>query len=347
MTLWIIAAVAAAVLLAGLAYLRVVRRDDPGEWGARSSHPWDQRAEEPEGTLLASIPPPCGIAPPPMASQEADALGLESQELFFDDDEPTGPVPKILVRAVGRTHPGRKREHNEDALLVAPEHELYVIADGMGGYAAGEVAAQLAVETLAEAFSAGEWGVVEEGFPRRGAELVAAIHLANGRIRDEARRDPRRSGMGTTVVAARFSPGKSRVYVAHVGDSRCYRLRDGELTQLTADHTLGSLGIVGPTAAKLSRAVGAFETVEVELTIDEPRIGDCYVLCSDGLYKMVSEEILRETIEGSESLEEAADALVRAANERGGRDNVSVVLTRVDDPDVDLRQSGEHLISGG
>lgn len=343
-TLWIIAAAAAAVLLAALAYLRALQRDDTSEWPARRSQPWDERPAEPDGALLASIPPPSGVAPPSTMSQEAD--GLESQELFFDDDEPTGPIPKILVRAVGRTDPGLEREHNEDALLVAPEHELYVIADGMGGYAAGEIASRLAIETLGDAFATGELGEVEEGFPRRGAELVAAVRLANVRIRAEARRDARKSGMGTTVVAARFSPGKNRVYIAHVGDSRCYRLRDGELRQLTADHTLGALGIVGPTATKLSRAVGAFEEVEVELTVDEPRVGDCYLLCSDGLYKMVPEEAIRELLEASESLEEAADSLVSAANARGGRDNVSVVLTRVDDPDVDLRESGEHRISG-
>lgn len=344
MTLWIIAGVSGAVLLAGIAYL-VLRRDEPPP-PRRNPHAWDRRSDEPEGTLLATMPPPAGIAPASTMSQEADGLALESQELWMDDDEPTGPIAKILLRAAGCSDPGKKRKHNEDAFLVAPEHELYVIADGMGGYAAGEVASALAIETLRESFAAGEFGVVEEGFPRRGAELVAAIRTANTRIRQEAQRDERMTGMGTTLVAARFSPGKNRLYVAHVGDSRCYRLRDGELKQLTTDHTLGSVGIVGPTANKLSRAVGVFDDVEVDLTIDEPRIGDHYVLCSDGLYKMMPDDSIRETVEGADSIEAVATELVRVANERGGSDNVSVVVVRVDDPELDLRQSGEHRIGG-
>ncbi|HEY8430252.1 MAG TPA: protein phosphatase 2C domain-containing protein [Sandaracinaceae bacterium] len=341
MTLWIIAGVALLVLVAALAYLKW-RRDDDDGW-QRPRYEWD-RPTNPD--VLASIPPPAGLAPPTTFSQEADSIALESQELWIEDDEPTGPIPKILLRAAGRSDPGRKRKHNEDAFLLAPEHELYVVADGMGGYAAGEVASALAVETLAEAFADNEFGPLDEGMPRRGAELVAAIRLANARIRREALSDQRKAGMGTTVVAARFAPGKKRVYVAHVGDSRCYRLRDGELERLTHDHTLGALGIRGPSAAKLSRAVGAFDEVEVDLRVDEPRVGDHYVLCSDGLYKAVDDDAIRRAIEAAAAPEDAVDALVREANARGARDNVSVIVVRVDDPAVDVRESGEHRISG-
>jgi serine/threonine protein phosphatase PrpC len=349
MMLWIIAAIACAVLLAALAFL-VLRRDDDARWQApRHGHPWDRRAEEPDGTRMATMPPPAaGVPIPPTLSEEADRFGLESQELWIEEDEePTGPVPKIVLSAAGMSDPGRKREHNEDAYLVWPEHEVYAIADGMGGYAAGEVASQLAVDILRESFlSGGAQRALEEGFPRRGAELMAAIQVANERIREEASRDEAKNGMGTTLVAARFSPGRKRAYIAHVGDSRCYRIRDGEIKQLTVDHTLGAVGIQGPAADKLSRAVGVFDHVDVDLTIDEPSPGDLYLLCSDGLYKMLSDQMILQIVQSPGSLDQIVDQLIRGANERGGRDNVSVVLVHVDDPDVDPRESGEHRIPG-
>lgn len=344
-TLWIIAAVAGAVLLAGVAYLVLKREDD--KWEApRGRQPWDSKPPDLDGSRLASIPPPAGVPRPQLSEELSGSVALESQELWIEEDEPTGPVPKILVSSAGRTDPGRKREHNEDAYLLSPEHEVYAIADGMGGYAAGEIAAQLAVDTVREAFSGGDFGPLEEGFPRRGAELVSAIRRANARIREEASTDERKTGMGTTIVAARFSPGRKRVYIAHVGDSRCYRVRDGALKQLTTDHTLGAIGIQGPGSQKLSRAVGVFDEVDVDLSIDEPAPGDFYLLCSDGLYKMVPEGTIQLTIERGKTLEDAVVKLVALANERGGRDNVSVVVLRVDEPSFDGRESGEHRIPG-
>lgn len=345
MTLWIIAAAAGAVLVAGLVVLRR-RREDDAVRRTSLRHAWDARPTESDGARLAPLPPPAGL-PIATQSEELDrASALASTELWLEDDEETGPVPKIVVNAAAKSDPGKKRKHNEDAFLVWPEQEIYAIADGMGGYAAGEVAAQLAVTALREAFSSGDLGPLEEGLPKRGAELVAAVHIANERIRAEAKRDERKAGMGTTIVAARFSPGRRRVYIAHVGDSRCYRMRDGVLQQLTIDHTLAAMGIEGPTAGKLSRAVGVFDHVEVDLTVDEPRPGDRYLLCSDGLYKMLGDEVVREMLQDAESIEEAVEALVDAANERGGRDNVTVVLVRVDEPDVRPRESGEHRIAG-
>jgi protein phosphatase len=346
MTLWIIAGVASAILLAAV-FVLTRKRDDDERWKARHSHPWDKRAEELRGTTVASLPPPAAGLPFRMSlSEEIDrGSALESTELWVDD-EPTGPVAKIVLTAAGKSDPGKKREHNEDSLLMWPEQELYAIADGMGGYAAGEVASQLAIETLERAFTTGELGELEEGLPRRGAELMAAFHLANTAIRAEAKRDDRKTGMGTTLVAARFSPGRNRVYLAHVGDSRCYRIRDGHMRQLTTDHTLGAVGIVGKAAGKLSRAVGAFDVVEVDLVVDEPRPGDHYLLCSDGLYKMLSDSDILETVERGSSVEAIVEDLVAGANDRGGRDNVSVVMVRVDEPDIDLRESGEHRITG-
>jgi protein phosphatase len=250
------------------------------------------------------------------------------------DDDPTGPVARILVSAVGGTDQGKKRKHNEDAYVVLPAHSLFAIADGMGGYAAGEVASQMAVDVLKTSFEQDHFGGAPiAGLPRRGDELVRAIQSANSAILTQARENEHQQGMGTTLVAARFAPNRKRVYIAHVGDSRVYRLRDGQLHQLTTDHTLGAAGVTGPSAAKLSRAVGVFDDVEVDLSIDEPREGDHYVLCSDGLFKMVPDEKICEIIYGARSIQAAVDELIREANSRGGKDNVSVILVRVDEPD--------------
>ncbi|HJL14182.1 MAG TPA: protein phosphatase 2C domain-containing protein [Sandaracinaceae bacterium LLY-WYZ-13_1] len=337
MMLWIIAAIAGAVLLAGVAFLALGGKE-PSEPATRATrHPRPSHAPQgprpsvaPERvTRPPSVPPPGGVPIPPTRSEEMGAYALEEEEAFVDDDEPTGPVPAFRVSAAGRTDPGRKRSHNEDAFVLMPDHGVYAVADGMGGYAAGEVASELAVATLRECFEANAFDPVEPGFPRRGAELMGAIRRAHHRIRRDASRDRQKKGMGTTVVAARFAPRKRRVYVAHVGDSRCYRLRDGELTQLTTDHTLGAVGITGPSAGKLSRAVGVFDDVDVDLRVDEPRPGDVYLLCSDGLFKMVPAQMI-EHLAAQPDLEQATQRLVREANDRGGRDNVSVVLVRVD-----------------
>lgn len=250
------------------------------------------------------------------------------------DDDPTGPVPRILVSAVGGTDQGKKRKHNEDAYVVLPTHSLFAIADGMGGYAAGEVASQMAMDVLKSSFETSQFGGAPiSGLPRRGDELVRAIQSANSAILTQARENEHQQGMGTTLVAARFAPNRKRVYIAHVGDSRVYRLRDGQLHQLTTDHTLGAAGVTGPSAAKLSRAVGVFDDVEVDLSIDEPREGDHYVLCSDGLFKMVPDEKICEIIYNATNIQNAVDELIREANSRGGKDNVSVILIRVDEPD--------------
>jgi len=347
--LWIIAAIAGAVMLAGIAFL-ALKGEEEAQAGAgggrvrRDTWDPDDGDIDPDGSKVASsIPPPSGV-PMHTASEELSAV-MESQELWLEeDDEPTGPVPKILVSASGDTHPGQKREHNEDSFLVLAEHEVYAIADGMGGYAAGEVASAIAVDAVAEVFALGTFGALEEGWPRRGAELAAAIKEANRRVRLEASRDSTKQGMGTTFVAARFSPGRRRVYIAHVGDSRCYRIRDGEMKQLTTDHTLGAVGIKGPAAGKLSRAVGVFDDVDVDLTVDEPLPGDFYVLCSDGLYKMLDRPEIARIVNDGDELKDIVQALIEEANAAGGRDNVSVVIVRIDEPDFDPGESGEHRL---
>jgi protein phosphatase len=249
------------------------------------------------------------------------------------DDEPSGPFVPVAVTAAGATDVGKKRKHNEDAIALDHERSLYVLADGMGGYAAGEVASQMCVDTILRAFQTNHFGGEPiSGLPPRGDELVRAIQTANSEILAESRANEARAGMGTTVVAVRMIPGNQRAYIAHVGDSRLYRLRKDELVQMTADHTLGAQGVTGPAAQKLSRAVGVFDEVEVDLNIDVPEPGDVYLVCSDGLFKMLHEQRIVELLSEQKDVQQVAGTLIAEANARGGKDNISVIVLRVSDP---------------
>jgi protein phosphatase len=256
--------------------------------------------------------------------------------IIYDEDaaldEPTGPVARILVSAAGQSDRGKRRKLNEDSYLILPEHSLFMIADGMGGYAGGEIASKLAVDTVATAYQDKTFrGKVEEQLPRRGEELALAIKMANAAILAKAQSDKKLEGMGTTVVSARFSPNKERVYIGHVGDSRCYRLRGNEFVQVTTDHTVGQLtGLTGPTAAHLVRAVGNRRSVMVDVIIAKPQPDDLYMLCSDGLSKMATDEQVRELLLGDiTDLQAAVDRLIDFANEQGGKDNVTIILVQV------------------
>jgi serine/threonine protein phosphatase PrpC len=262
----------------------------------------------------------------PIVSASTEIVEVEEEE------EPTGPNALILVTAVGRTHPGLKRTHNEDAYTILEDHHLFVIADGMGRHAAGEVASQICVEAISDAFRKGDFGPVRVPMmPKRAARLRGAILLANERVLGAAQDNDAYAGMGTTVVSAYFSPNNQRVYIAHVGDSRCYRLRGGQLTQLTSDHTLGAAGITGKTAAILSRAVGIEESVDVDVTVESPVPGDVYLLCSDGLSRMVSDDDILATLVSMSDLDVASKTLIDKANQQGGRDNITTILVRVQD----------------
>ena len=272
---------------------------------------------------------------PPMQSHQEiqDTSGQNDKDQDpHDEDEATGPHALILVTAVGRTDPGLKRKNNEDAYLILPEHHLLVIADGMGRHAAGEVASKLAVEAIADAFNndVAAKAPADPMLVPRANRLRNAVLVANERILARAGEKAEYSGMGTTVVAAFFSPNKQKVYLAHVGDSRCYRVRRGELKQLTVDHTLGTAGISGSTASMLSRAVGVDESVDVDVTIESPRPGDVYLLCSDGLTRMATSDEILATITSSASLEIAASKLIAMANERGGKDNITTIIAGVE-----------------
>ena len=237
------------------------------------------------------------------------------------------------MTAVGRTDPGLKRKHNEDAYAILEDHHLFVIADGMGRHAAGEVASALCVEAITEAFR-GEpppGSIPPHTLPRRAARLRASILKANARILASAQENEAYAGMGTTVVSAYFSPNNQRVYIAHVGDSRCYRLRGDQLVQLTQDHTLGAVGVTGKSSNVLSRAVGIEENVEVDVAIESPLPGDIYLLCSDGLSRMVTDDVIHATLKDGKDLEDVMRVLIDKANQQGGRDNITTILVRVDD----------------
>jgi len=247
-------------------------------------------------------------------------------------DEPTRLSPFILVSAAAQTDQGRRRRRNEDSLLVLDDHHLFVVADGMGGHAGGDVASKMAVEVIGDAFKQSAFQAsAYPDVPRRGAELAVAIQLANKAIYDHARANAAYQGMGTTVVSARFSPNKERVYFGHVGDSRCYRLRGGQLTQITTDHTMASQGVTGPLANHLNRAVGVNPAVKVDLIIARPRAEDVYLLCTDGLSKMVPDDQISAIMNEERDLEKTVHALVERANARGGRDNITVILVQVKD----------------
>jgi protein phosphatase len=277
------------------------------------------------------------------ASLRVDEAGRRTREarqppvlprLFDEDaawDEPTRSSPLILTSASARTDTGRQRKHNEDSVYIADQHGLYVVADGMGGYSGGELASQLAVEKIAAAFDCNEFAAApHEKIPRRASELARAIQMANAAIFARAESDPKLEGMGTTVVAAHFSLNKQRLYVAHVGDSRMYRVRDGLFEQITQDHTMSTLGVEGPQGAHLSRAVGIWPVVPIDIGLAKPMPGDLYLLCSDGLTKMVGSSEILEILEQEKDLDRAVAQLIASANANGGKDNVTVILVRVD-----------------
>lgn len=249
-----------------------------------------------------------------------------------EDEETTSPLARILVSARGDTDTGKKRRENQDSLLFLPERSLYGVADGMGGYKGGQVASSLAVETLRRAFETESFGeplASPRPIPRRGHELARAILQSNVAVSEAARATPDLAQMGTTLVAARFSPNKQRVYIGHVGDSRCYRLRRGRLRQLTTDQTMRLVGMRGPGADHLLQAIGVTRDLSIDLIVDKPYPDDVYLLCSDGLPKMVGDEDIERTLVEQSDLEAAVYGLIELANDRGGRDNVSVILVKV------------------
>jgi PPM family protein phosphatase len=243
------------------------------------------------------------------------------------------------------TDPGMVRSHNEDSVAADASIGVAVLADGMGGYNAGEVASGMATTVLTaelqQLLASGEGRVMNGDAARAHAESILRTEIAkaNASIYQAAQSQPQYAGMGTTLVVALFYD--NRVTVAHIGDSRVYRLRGDELVQITKDHSLLQeqidSGMITPEQARFSqnknlvtRALGIDPTVDAEIREYETRPGDLWLLCSDGLNDMVSDEDIGMTLQAlSGNLKLAAQQLVQMANDNGGRDNVSVVLVRV------------------
>ena len=255
-------------------------------------------------------------------------------------------MARARVIATGETNVGMKRTHNEDNYTCLDEDHLYVVADGMGGHASGEVASQMAIDTLREFFKA-TTADPEATWPykmdkSRGYEenrLITSIKLANLRIYEAAQRDPKLRGMGTTAVG--ILVGDDGVLIAHVGDSRVYRVRGGQMEQLTEDHSLLNDYIKMkrlseeeianfPHKNVIVRALGMKETVKVDTQLDKPQPGDIYVLCSDGLCGPASDQEIEEIVLAEQKdMKAAASKLIERANSNGGPDNITVVLAKV------------------
>lgn len=248
------------------------------------------------------------------------------------------------IEIVSQTSSGMVRSHNEDSVIYDASCGLVVLADGMGGYNAGEVASGIAVSVLSSEIKYGLAGVRPEDKNERGEEVGVAllrenVQKANASIYSAAVSQPQYSGMGTTIVAGLFYDNS--IAVAHVGDSRMYRLRGETFEAITRDHSLLQEqidgGMISKEDARLSknknlvtRAVGIDAEVEPELHVHEVQVGDIYLLCSDGLNDMVEDEDIGATLQALRAnLTLAANQLIEMANDNGGRDNVSVILAKV------------------
>ncbi|MFH0899176.1 MAG: Stp1/IreP family PP2C-type Ser/Thr phosphatase [Pseudomonadota bacterium] len=252
----------------------------------------------------------------------------------------------MRVRFSGETNVGMKRAHNEDSLYLPIDERLTIVADGMGGHASGEVASKMAVDNIVEHFKATAdeqtltWPFkVDRGIRADLNRLVTAVKQANLQIHVSAQREAQCKGMGTTVVSGLFLDDK--VIVAHVGDSRAYRIRNREIEQLTEDHSLindyirmkrmtAEEAAAWPHRNVIVRALGMKENVKVDIYTETLRIGDCYLFCSDGLSGMISDEHAMKVVGENADLDHAVEKLILAANEAGGADNITAVLARIE-----------------
>jgi protein phosphatase len=260
----------------------------------------------------------------------------------------------FAVAAHGDSDVGQVRSTNEDDFGVYPKLGLFLVADGMGGAAAGEVASRMAVENVRRTVETGEtsWPMDAstngpESGPRR---FISGIHRANRRIHALAAKDWKKRGMGTTVAAMLLL--ERTAVIAHVGDSRVYRMRDGELTLLTRDHSLANefvdMGYLQPEQVAtftrkhvITRAVGTQDSVHVDTKIVDVRQGDTFLLCSDGLHGEVTDAEIGDVLRGIPSTQTTVDELIRLANRRGGLDNVTAVVVKLTAPVAD-HPSGTH-----
>ena len=255
----------------------------------------------------------------------------------------------MRILAWGQTDVGMKRDHNEDSFLIREDLGLCVVADGMGGHAGGEMASSIAVKTIEDGVLASR-DVIEPTKTHDGsiethpaARLISeCVQNACANIYKKAQERRELQGMGTTTIGMLFHG--HHVFIAHVGDSRAYLVRDGRILQLSEDHSLVNeqlrAGLINEQQAKqsrfkniITRSVGFEETVAVDLIAVEAREGDCYLLCSDGLANLVKDDEMQE-VTGDNFLRTAPELLIDLANKRGGDDNITVVLAYVDNLDA-------------
>lgn len=240
---------------------------------------------------------------------------------------------ELRIRCIGKSDVGLKRSNNEDAFVSRPDLGFCSVADGMGGAAAGEVASRVFVETVSEVFS--DSGSTEDPEER----VKRAFSLANQRMLDHVAAHPKHVGMGCTAEILAVSD--EDILIGHVGDSRTYRFRNGELRQLTQDHSLVqeqiNQGIISETEARthamrnvILRAVGTKQAVELDIIKGKGIAGDIFLLCSDGLTDMVDDAAMQNALIQGGDLQNQADRLIALAKAAGGKDNITVVLAKVE-----------------
>jgi len=257
----------------------------------------------------------------------------------------------MRARAAGISDVGLQRDHNEDSFAILNEQELFIVADGMGGHRAGDVASRLATDAIVDFFKATASDDVTWPFhfdARLSEEenrLLTGIRLANRQIVEQSVRARECHGMGTTVVGALFSSKKRKMFIGHVGDSRAYRVRAGEITQMTRDHSLVNdylLAMPELTEEQrselpknvITRALGMQDQVTVDLQSDDVQPGDVYLLCSDGLSGMIEDDEILDVVSDQSDLDSACRRLIALANEHGGEDNITAVIVKIDGDDA-------------
>jgi len=254
-------------------------------------------------------------------------------------------VPEqFRIEVAGETNVGRKRNHNEDNFAILADYGLFLVADGMGGHASGEVASKMAIDAMQEFFASTQ-DDPERTWPykmdrTKGYEenrLITGIKLANLRIYETAQREAKKRGMGTTFVSL-FTANEG-IYVAHVGDSRAYRFRNGKLEMLTDDHSLLNDYIKMkrlteeeianfPHKNVIVRALGMKDTVKVDTRFEAPQLNDTFLLCSDGLSGPLSDAEMQQILVDNKDVKAATSKMIEQANANGGPDNITAVLVR-------------------
>src|SRR3954469_21213817 len=253
----------------------------------------------------------------------------------------------MRATAAGISDVGLQRDHNEDSFAILKDQRLFIVADGMGGHRAGDVASRLATESIVDFFRAAAVEGYTWPFPfdtRLSDEenrLLCGIRIANRQIIERSTRSRECQGMGTTVVGWLFSASKGKMFIGHVGDSRAYRVRNKQIQLMTRDHSLVNdylLAMPELTEEQrselpknvITRALGMQEHVSVDLQADDAQVGDAYVLCSDGLSGMIEDDEILALVTSSPELPDVCRKLIALANEHGGEDNITAVVVRID-----------------